>query len=212
MNITFESVYEMLKKSMKMRGADGAVTGQEERDHAFGLLFGLQSFVQANILFQHEGRWESVLDDLLELADQKKVMREQCGWAIVTAFDQMNQTQAELTLEKVRKAGLATTPEGVGIWLAARKQFPDMRFPSKPWGRSGNPLEHLKTLAKALKENSTANSKDTEAKPTGSWSPNLHFAWIAVLNQYIEAAGSRDKEDIFEGFKNFWKVAVDGMW
>lgn len=213
-NVTFENCYKLLKEKMTCHSAVG---GQEERDHKFGLLFGLQSFVKSGVLFGkgNESRWDTVFEDLLKLAETKSWLREVCGSVIVQALGQMTQKQAEKTLEKIQEAGLGVSPEGVGIWLTAREQFPDMRFPSKPWGSNGNPLEHLKKLAKALKESSDpGDSKDgKEAKPTGTWNPQLHFVWDLVLNRYIEiddthkGSSAEDRKE----FENFWKVAVDGM-
>jgi DNA polymerase phi len=188
---------------------EGDTSGQEDKNHALGLLFGLECFVKANILFMDKTgeRWELIFDQLLQLATKKPWARMQCGHVIVEALTQMNQKQAEKTLQKVQEAGFAGSPEGVGIWLTGRRKFPDMRFPSHPWGSSGNPLEHLKLLAKALKESSSPDGE--QAKQTGSWNPQLHFVWALVLYQYIEDA-KNEKEDVASEFSNFWKVAVDG--
>jgi len=124
----------------------------------------------------------------------------------------MNQSQAEHTLESLHDTGLAQSPEGVGIWLTAKNRFSDMKFPTKPWGQSGNPLEHLKSLAKALKESSNEDESDKtkQAKQTGNWNPQLHFVWKVVLAQYATAAKEK-KHGIKSEFENFWKVAVDGQ-
>jgi DNA polymerase phi len=190
---------------------EGDLSGQEEKDHFLGLLFGLQSFVRANILFGERETWNPILEKLLELSKKKPWIREECGWVIVEALSQMNQAQAEYTLNKLFDEGLASSPEGVGIWLTARNRFPDMKFPSKPWGHSGNPLEHLKTLAKALKESSeNGDGASQQVKQTGTWNPQLHFVWNIVLAQYVQALKSKT-HGIKSEFENFWKVAVDGL-
>lgn len=206
--LTFDKVLGFLVTKTK---PDGDLSGQEEKDHFLGLLFGLQSFVRAKVLFGDESRWGTILGKLLELAKRKPWIREECGWVIVEALAQMDQSQAESTLELLHDAGLALSPEGVGIWLTAKNRFPDMRFPSKPWGQSGNPLEHLKSLAKALKESSNEedSEKTKQAKQTGNWNPQLHFVWKLVLAQYAAAAKGK-KHGIKSEFENFWKVAVDG--
>lgn len=189
---------------------DGDLSGQEEKDHFLGLLFGLQSFVRAEILFGNNETWTPILGKLLELAKKKPWTREECGWVIVEALAQMSQRHAEYTLNKLYEEGLALSPEGVGIWLTARNRFPDMKFPSKPWGHSGNPLEHLKSLAKALKESSSDDEKNSQrAKQTGNWNPQLHFVWDIVLAQYALAVKSK-AHGVKKEFENFWKVAVDG--
>ena len=207
--LTFDKVLGFLIAKTK---PEGDLSGQEEKDHSLGLLFGLQSFVRAKILFGEKETWNPILEKLLELSKKKPWIREECGWVIVEALAQMNQKQAEYTLKKLYEEGLAVSPEGVGIWLTARNRFSDMKFPSKPWGHSGNPLEHLKSLAKALKESSANDDSDSkQAKQTGAWNPQLHFVWNIVLAEYADAVKSKT-HDIKMDFENFWKVAVDGGW
>ncbi|PQE11511.1 hypothetical protein CJF31_00011075 [Rutstroemia sp. NJR-2017a BVV2] len=206
--LTFDNVFGFLIAKTK---PEGDLSGQEQKDHALGLLFGLQSFVRSKVLFAADGRWERVLEKLLELSNKKSWTREECGWVIMEALEQMQQKQAEFTLTNLCDAGLGLSPEGVGIWLGARQRFPDMQFPSKPWGQSGNPVDHLKALAKALKESSSSDSsteKGQQANQTGTWNPKLHFVWNIVLQQYAKTANS-ESTDIKSGFENFWKVAVD---
>ncbi|RDW85130.1 hypothetical protein BP6252_02720 [Coleophoma cylindrospora] len=205
--LTFENVLAILVAKTK---PDGDLSGQEEKDHALGLLFGLKGFVQAKILFSDKSRWTTILDKLFDLAKKKPWTREECGWVIVQALEQMNKAQAEVTLEKLFEAGLAITPEGVGIWITAKNQFPKMKFPTKPWGPTGNPLDRMQNLAKALKESSSGdgNEKNPQANQTGSWNPKLHFVWTLVLARYVNAAQSKTP-GIKSEFENFWKVTVD---
>ncbi|CAG8956755.1 hypothetical protein HYFRA_00011144 [Hymenoscyphus fraxineus] len=213
-SLTFEKVLSLLVEKTK---PEGDLSGQEEKDHYLGLLFGLKSFVRSKILFADDERWWVILDKLFELCEKKPWVREECGWIILEALSQMNQTQVEKSLKKLQKVGLAASPEGVGIWLTARNSFPDMKFPSKPWGHSGNPLQHLKTLAKALKESSSDEDATTNKKgeadarkmnPTGNWNPQLHFVWGLVMDKFVEKSEDADEEGLAD-FENFWKVAVD---
>ncbi len=208
--LTFEKVLDILVAKTEPHGD---LSGQEEKDHHLGLLFGLQSFVRAKILFGGNNWWNEILSKLLKLSKKKPWIREECGWVIVEALSQMDQKQAEQTLNELYEAGLALSSEGVGIWLTARNRFPNMKFPTKPWGQSGNPLEHLKSLAKALKESSSNDdgaSKTQQAKQTGTWNPQLHFVWNIVLSEYAAALKSK-KDGIKSEFDNFWKITVDGQ-
>lgn len=207
--LTFETVLGFLIAKTK---PDGDLSGQEEKDHFLGLLFGLETFVGAKILFAEDDKWNTILQKFFELAKKKPWTREQCGYIIAEALSQMHQEQAEYTLDQIQNAGLALSPEGVGIWIMARKLFPDMKFPSKPWGSSGNPLEHLKTLGKALKESSSdeGSDKSQQAKQTGKWNAKLHSVWTLILAQYAEGVQAK-VHGIKSDFQNFWKVAVDGM-
>ena len=208
--LTFERVLGFLVAKTK---PDGDLSGQEEKDHSLGLLFGLESFVKAKVLFNDEAMWDTILGKLLELAKKKPWTREQCGWVVVEAIPQTNQSQAEATLNKLYDSGLAISPEGVGIWLIAKNRFPELKVPSKPWGSSGNPLDRLQSLAKALKESSSdaeGSSKIQQAKQTGNWNAQLHFVWDIVLAQFAKALKTKTT-GIESDFENFWKVAVDGI-
>jgi len=202
--LTFEKVLGFLVTKTK---PEGDLSGQEEKDHHFGLLFGLQSFVRAKIIFKDEVRWKNILEKLLELAKRKPWIREECGWVIIEALAQLEEVQVIYTLEQLVEAGLALTPEGVGIWLTARNKHQTANFPIKPWGKSSNPLDNLQLLSKALKESSSNEESTAQAQSvkSGSWNPQLHFVWNLVLSQYAEGTtGSSD-------FEHFWKVAVDGV-
>jgi len=202
--LTYEKVMGFLLAKTK---PDGDLSGQEVKDHFFGLLFGLKAFVRANVLFEDEKRWFAVLDQLVELENKKPWIREQVGLVIVEALAQMSHEQVEETLNRVYNAGLAITPEGVAIWLVAKARFPDYRGPPKPWGLSGNPLDRLQSLAKALKESYTS---DEGVKQPGNWNQKLNHAWSIVLNQFADAVKNK-KHGISSDFENFWKVAVDGQ-
>lgn len=204
--LTFEKVMGLLISKTK---PEGDLSGQEVKDHSLGLLFGLESLVKARILFvdEWEDRWSAVLDSLFKLVEKKSWVREQCGWVIMEALDQMAQEHAEMTIQKLVEANLAASPEGVGIWLKAMERFPDMRLPSKPWGSDGDPLRHLKDLALALKESS--NAGNGQVKQSGSWNPKLHFVWDLVLREYVHRADEKD-ESAHTDFDLFWKVIVDG--
>jgi DNA polymerase phi len=204
--LTLDVVLDILIAKTK---PNGDLSGQEEKDHALGLLFGLQSFVRAKILGEKGNNWDTILEKLMELAKKKPWIREECGWVIMEALAQMKQSQAEHTLQVLYDAGLANTPEGVGIFMTAKDRFPSLKVPSKPWGPTGNPLDRLQSLAKALKESSQDDgSKKQEAKLTGSWNPKLHFVWDIVLVQFANA--QREERVAGPDFENFWKVAVDG--
>jgi len=208
--LSFEKVLEILKAKTK---PEGDLSGQEERDHAIGLLFGLQCLVRARVLFvDEEERWEKVFENLLHLAKKKSWMREECGFIIVEALEQMEQQRVEETVKRIQEAGLAASPEGVGIWLTARRKFSGMKFPSKPWGQNGNPLEHLSALAKALKESSSAADKETGegVQQTGSWHHQLHFAWDIVLHECVGSTVAGLHDSTAAHFADFWKIAVDG--
>jgi DNA polymerase phi len=206
--LTFDKVLGIL---LEKTHAGGNVPGQEERDHYFGQLFGIESFVRSGVLFADKGRWLSVLDLLLKLAGKKSWLKSQCGYVIVQAVLQMNKKLAESTLEKLSEEGFAKTPEGVGIWIAALDRFPDMKVPAQPW-RHPLAATSLAALPAALKDSGREPSSEENGnkKPKqGNWTAQLHFVWDLILAHYIKLA-AQPKSDAAEVFKQFWNRVVDG--
>ncbi|KAM0343876.1 hypothetical protein ACHAPU_008145 [Fusarium lateritium] len=201
-NLTFDKVLEILTEKIQ---TIGNIPGQEERDHFFGQLFGIESFVRAGILFRDISRWNTILDLLLKLASKKVWLRSQCGWVIVQSLEQMNKKQAEATLEKVSEANLAKTPEGVAIWLVALNKFSDLKV--KPW-RDPLSKKSFGDLAAVLRESFQDFSKDqpenAQKNKQTSWTAQLHYVWDLLLAHYIKAgeAGAGD-------FQQFWARVVD---
>ncbi|KAF5662355.1 DNA polymerase V [Fusarium heterosporum] len=201
-NLTFDKVLEILTEKIQ---TIGNIPGQEERDHFFGQLFGIESFVRAGILFRDISRWNTILDLLLKLASKKVWLRSQCGWVIVQSIEQMNKKQVEATLEKVSEANLAKTPEGVAIWLVALNKFSDLKV--KPW-RDPLSKKSFGDLAAVLRESFQDFSKDqperAQKNKQTSWTAQLHYVWDLLLAHYIKSgeAGAGD-------FQQFWARVVD---
>ena len=201
--LTFEKVLEILTEKIE---AIGNLPGQQERDHYFGQLFGVECFVRAGILFSDLTRWNAVLDLLLKLSKKKVWLRSQCGWVIVQSIEQMRQRDAKATLEKIADAGLAKTPEGVAVWLVSLNRFPGLDV--KPWS---NPLSSkcLGDLTAVLKESFQDFPKEQgdqgkKSKPA-SWTAQLHFVWDILLAHYVREGGNE-----VEDFEQFWNRVVDG--
>lgn len=189
--------------------AVGSVPGQEERDHFFGQLFGIECFVRAGILFADKERWALVLDLLLKLSAKKSWLKSQCGYVIVQAVSQMKKKVAEHTLEKLAEEGFAKSPEGVGIWITALDRFPQMKVPAQPWQ---HPLAatSLAALPAALKNSGRETEDKGSKKPKqGSWTAQLHFVWDLILAHFVKV-GAESKSDASEQFKQFWNRVVDG--
>jgi DNA polymerase phi len=210
--LTFDKVLGIL---LEKTHAGGNVPGQEERDHYFGQLFGIESFVRSGVLFADKGRWLSVLALLLKLAGKKSWLKSQCGYVIVQAVLQMNKKLAESTLEKLSEEGFAKTPEGVGIWIAALDRFPDMKVPAQPWrhplaatSRAALPAA-LKDSGREPSSEENGNKNGNKKPKQGNWTAQLHFVWDLILAHYVKL-GTQPKVDAAEQFKQFWNRVVDG--
>ncbi|KAG6242949.1 hypothetical protein E4U25_002439 [Claviceps purpurea] len=206
--LTFEKVLGILADKTK---SVGNVSGQEERDHHLGQVFGLECFVKSKILSRDVSRWNAVLDMLLKLSHKKIWLRPQCGWILVQAMEQMTEDVTKATLTKIVGAGMAQTPEGVAAWIVSLNRYP--RLQVAPWK---NPLSNksLKELAAVLKESFKDAAKDPKEKQNGakqaSWSAQLHFVWDLILARFLKLSDSSNSKD--EDFDQFWcRVVDDGL-
>ncbi|KAL9600736.1 MAG: hypothetical protein Q9219_002977 [cf. Caloplaca sp. 3 TL-2023] len=216
-------VPELVDILTKQTEITGKVSGQEERDHQFGRLFGVESFIKSGILFQPHASietWYSVLDIICDIAKKKPWLREECGWILYGASQALRKGHPEMqfvqaVMDKLCGNGLAKSPEGIAIWLKFLANFPDVQFPRDIW-RDGNPLHRKETvkLAKILKEASSGGSTDEtndSALQRGSWSSKIHFVWNVIFTELIENglpedSGARSKTI---SFGEFWHYVVD---
>ncbi|RHZ47449.1 DNA-directed DNA polymerase POL5 [Aspergillus thermomutatus] len=205
--------------------SSGSESGQEQRDHHFGRLFGAEAIVKSSILFKDKvppAEWTKLVDLVFELAKKKPWIREECGWIIYRCvFDLASQKAdaryVEVALERLCSNDLARTPEGVSIWLAAREAYPKAEFPSKVW-KHDDPLDSRERsqLAKVMKDSSAADSEagsqGNNPKSSGVWSSKLHFAWDAVIRQLADVSAkesSTSKSPSRLSFADFWTEVVD---
>ncbi|KAG5925646.1 hypothetical protein E4U42_004094, partial [Claviceps africana] len=204
--LTFDKVIGLLADKTK---SVGNVSGQEERDHHLGQVFGLECFVKSKTLYKDISRWNAVLDMLLKLGQKKIWLRPQCGWIIVQALEHMTEDVTEATLSKIAGAAMAHTPEGVAAWIVSLNRYPRLKIP--PWK---NPLSNksLGDLTAVLKESFKDAAKDPKEKQNGakqaSWSAQLHFVWDIILARFLSAKCDSKEED----FDQFWcRVVDDGL-
>ncbi|RKU40610.1 DNA-directed DNA polymerase [Coniochaeta pulveracea] len=206
-NITFEKVLDTLVEKTQ---PSGSIPGQEERDHYFGQLFGIECFVRAGILFKEKARWLAVLDLLLKLSEKKVWLRPQCGWIIVQAVRQMKPKLASTTLQTLADRGHGQTPEGAAIWIAAMDCFGDeLKLPAKPWTDPLS-LRSLPDLTLSLRDSGRDTSNDreqTKGKPKqNNWTPQLHFVWDVLLDHF---KSQPQNSASVTNFSNFWNKVVD---
>lgn len=199
----------LLNTFMEKTKPVGNISGQEERDHYLGQLFGIECFVRANVVFQDKERWDAVMECLLKIAKKKVSMRSQCVWVIIQAVTQMKKKVAEQTLQKITDAGLAKTPEAVGLWIVVLGRFPDVKVPAKTWQ---DPLasKSLQDLAAVLKDSGRSEDNVVDGGPKhkqGTWSAQLHFVWDIVLAHFIKSSLKGDGTS--DQFKLFWTRVVD---
>ncbi|GKZ19883.1 DNA-directed DNA polymerase [Aspergillus brasiliensis] len=204
--------------------ASGGESGQEQRDHHFGRLFGAEAIIKSSVLFKPNApfnEWTKLLNLVLDLAKKKPWIREECGWIIYRCVYELAAQKADVkfldsALEQLHSNELARTPEGVAIWLAAKDLFPNAKFPSKVW-KHDDPLDakERNQLAKVMKESSSADSEGesgTKAKSSGVWNSKLHFAWDTVISRLADAPTKESKSKGSSSrisFADFWTEVVD---
>ncbi|GKZ37240.1 DNA-directed DNA polymerase [Aspergillus brasiliensis] len=204
--------------------ASGGESGQEQRDHHFGRLFGAEAIIKSSVLFKPNApfnEWIKLLDLVLDLAKKKPWIREECGWIIYRCVYELAAQKADVkfldsALEQLHSNELARTPEGVAIWLAAKDLFPNAKFPSKVW-KHDDPLDakERNQLAKVMKESSSADSEGesgNKAKSSGVWNSKLHFAWDTVIRRLADAPTKESKSKGSSSrisFADFWTEVVD---
>ncbi|KUI57591.1 DNA polymerase V [Cytospora mali] len=205
--LTFAFVLNTLMEKTK---PVGNIAGQEEKDHYFGQLFGVECFVRAKVLFDDVTRWHTILDLLIKLAKKKVWLKPQCAWVIVQASSQMDQDVAEDTLQKLDTAGWAKTPEAVAVTVVFMERFAKIKMPSKSW-RDFLSSKYLGELPAVLKDSGKQEAKSQEPGQKvkqGSWTAQLHFVWDLILAHYIKLASAKSS-DASDQFKQFWSRVVD---
>lgn len=156
---------------------------------------------------------------MYNLAKKKTWLREECGWVLVGSLQSLSKEThgieyARILLDKLHTSGLAKTPEGVAIWIAASRAFPKVQKPKGVWHHD-DPLNRKESskLALILKEASAAEGPtkgNEKVAQKGTWTPKVHFAWSTVLSTLLDigaaTAASRSKRLTFA---NMWVDAVD---
>ncbi|KAJ5102667.1 hypothetical protein N7532_003196 [Penicillium argentinense] len=218
LSLTFE---EALSLWESLSNSNGSESGQEQRDHHFGRLFGAEALIKSGVLFQPASpftQWTKVLGLLFELAQKKPWIREECGWVVYRcvydlAARKMDVKYVEAAIEGMCSHDLARSPEGVAVWLAAKEMFPKANYPEKIW-KHDDPLDtkERNNLAKIMKESSAEVSEGEKKsiKSSGVWNSKLHFAWDAVLSRASdESSKSKGSKSSRLSFSDFWIEVVD---
>ena len=212
---------------------EGNNSGQDERDHYFGRLFGAEAVIKSNILVKQQDliQWKRLLEIICIVANKKPWLKQQCGWMLYSCLKSFASSEATISddfaldmVEKLTAHKLIRTPEGLAIWLEVSEAFPDAKLPKHIW-KHRDPLskKDISLLADVLKDAKTRdNSDEDEHKSQGKaiWSAQLHFAWDVVLSRLYQQTepiskahvnGNKGKSDHKSvDLDTFWIKAVDG--
>lgn len=168
--------------------------------------------------------WGHLLELLCGLGKAKSWLREECGWIIYQAVQDLasrnTRTEyAQIVVDQLHSSGLSRTPEGIAVWLIVRSKFPFVKLPLKVW-HSEDPLNRKdkQRLASILKEASTSdsgnNAQNGGSSHKGLWTSKLHFTWDIVISLLLNSDEnhviSDEKASKRLNFASFWSEAVDG--
>lgn len=203
---------------------EGGTSGQDERDHYFGRVFGAEATLKSGILFKTSDptQWRRLLDLICAVALKKPWLRQACGRALFNCIASNDSKFVPEPFVKDAISALSThklirTPEGVAVWVAASRAFPQTQFPKSIW-KYEDPLasKDIHSLAAILKDARTqSDSPDEtfEAQGTAGWSANLHFAWDVVLSELYQPMSNGEQNEHRSvrraSFELFWQVVVD---
>jgi DNA polymerase phi len=212
---------------------EGNNSGQDERDHYFGRLFGAEAIIKSNILVKQQNllQWKRLLDLICGIANKKPWLKQECGWILYGCVKTFVLSETSVpddfaldVVEKLTAHKMIRTPEGLAIWLEVSQAFPDTKLPKDVW-KHRDPLskKDITLLADVLKDAKTrSNSDEDEHKSQGRavWSAQLHFAWDVVLACLYNLSGytlsgeldrSHPKKDHKTiDLSYFWTNAVEG--
>ncbi len=199
------------------------IFAQEVRDHQLGRLFGAKALVKSGVLFEPTlaiEPWSQILEIVLDLARKKSSLREECGWILYGAVQDLGSKgsdakYAQLIIDKLQESSLAKTPEGVAIWLKVHSEIPGVILPAGMW-HNDDPLDGKEKtrIAKILKEVSISDldqaGTTSKASQKGHWTSKLHFVWDVVLSQLLTAEQTGySRPTKRQNFGSFWSECVD---
>lgn len=204
--------------------SEGGTSGQDERDHYFGRVFGAEAVLKSGILFKTPDppQWRRILDLICAVALKKPWLRQTCGRALfncIVSNDSKLVTETFVidTISAFDTHKLIRTPEGVAVWIAATRAFPHAQLPKSLW-YDEDPLasKGINSLAAILMDartHSDSSDESFEAQGSAAWSANLHFAWDVVLSDLYQAGPKGDQNGHRTvkraSFEMFWLTVVD---
>ncbi|CAA7265434.1 unnamed protein product [Cyclocybe aegerita] len=230
--VTSAQILSVLMDSTKHQGS---MSGQEERDAFFARLFGIMSIIQSGLVVRTTAlpnsgsssavassleSYEQIINELVNLGDKKSWLRESAWFAISMLVDTLFESDIPWKNEAISKtldtlfvkATLWST-EKVALALKLQDQYPkrDWKVLLSPHFKNPDLLAsgNLSALARILKESTTDEDgvKDPTKAPSGTWKPQLNFAWDIILNEVLP--GPNSVKPAKGSFQDFFRVVVD---
>lgn len=199
-----------LANIVQLTTPQGNVSGQERRDYLLGRRFAFQAVLQSDIGLDKtfsDDEWTQLIGLIFDLAGEKSWLRRECGSMLyeylashITDLNESKKPRVQIIVDIASGRNLWKTPEGVGLWIFIRKNFPNVKLPTGVWNHY-DPLssKERQVLAKALIEDAAGD--DTATKKPGSRQSNPSFAWTAIMQDWSHDFKSKK-------FRKFWEDCV----
>ncbi|KAJ2925203.1 hypothetical protein H1R20_g11861, partial [Candolleomyces eurysporus] len=231
--VTCDQIVNLILSSSKTQGS---MTGQEERDMLFARLFGFMSVIRSGLLVRAaplatsaSSKTESsspvsfkqVVEELVALGEKKSWLRESAWFTIGLAIDALHgsdvawkEESVDFVFDQLFVSITIWSPEKIALTLKLQELYPERDWSKLVAPTFKNPKllssSNLQTLSRILKESSIDEEghKDPSKAPSGTWKPQLHFAWDVILEQLLPGPNNTKKQPK-GSLQEFFKVVVD---
>ncbi|KAJ2917228.1 hypothetical protein MD484_g3188, partial [Candolleomyces efflorescens] len=231
--VTCQQIVNLILSSSKTQGS---MNGQEERDMLFARLFGFMSVIRSGLLVRtaplatsassktessSSPSFKQVIEELIALGDKKSWLRESAWFTIGLAIDALDGSEVawkeesvDFLLDQLFVSITLWSPEKFALTLKLQDLYPERDWSKlvAPTFKNPNLLSssNLQTLSRILKESSIDEEghKDPSKAPSGTWKPQLHFAWDVILEQLLPGPNNTKKQPK-GSLQEFFKVVVD---
>ncbi|KAF8162945.1 DNA polymerase phi-domain-containing protein [Crassisporium funariophilum] len=230
--VTCPQVLSLITESTKNQGS---MNGQDERDVLFARLFGIMSVIQSGLavrttplptsgpsttLASSLESFEDIITQLVSLGESKSWLRESAWFALSLAIGALHESGVSWKDEAVGKTLVHLFVENQ-IWstekLALALKLQDL-YPGREWKTLLSPAfknpdllssGNLINISRILKESATDEdgAKDPTKAPSGTWKPQLNFAWDIILDQMLPSPNNT--KPVKGSFQDFYRVVVD---
>ncbi|PPR04947.1 hypothetical protein CVT24_010405 [Panaeolus cyanescens] len=230
--VSCSQILNLLIESTKHQGS---MNGQDERDVLFGKLFGITSIIQSGLIVRTkplpssassttsasslEG-FQQVISNLVELGEQKSWLRESAWFSICLAIDVLHESEVpwkaeavDALLQQLFVENTLWSTEKYAMGLKLQELYPDQDWKTLLSSVFKNPVlvhsSNLPVVSRLLKESTIDEDgvKDASKAPSGTWKPQLNFAWDIILDQMLP--GPNSSKPAKGSFQDFYRVVVD---
>ncbi|KAF9053534.1 hypothetical protein BDZ89DRAFT_1056125 [Hymenopellis radicata] len=222
--ITCSQILSLIMSSTKITKA---ISGQEERDILFARLFGITAIIQSGLLVRTDplsqspssstdasslSAFKEIIAELISISGKKSWLQESVWWSLILALDALHKSTVswkedafQYVFEVIYQTDAQWSPEKVAVTLSLQDMQPDKDWRQFTAPTFTNPdvlsTSNLHNLAQILKD---TDDPENAKSGGGSWKPDLHFVWTAILDHLLPLDGPAKGN-----FAEFFRIVVD---